>query len=284
MENRLLIGRQQVMCLAITPDRHGRASLPSRHVLMHPFARFDPCDRPPDHLAEFEHRRALFDDRARDLVARGIRALVMVPWTRVPGGSVSTATTTLSPGCRRMVRGSFSRIVTASTSRERDMLQSYHDHHRCSSALLVARPWRLWLDGVQRRSRAAAAGLPSAASRAVADETAIDRTVLVQAAPTVAETAFLLDLASDHELIAAVVGWVDFEDKSHLRHLERFRRHPKFVGVRPMIQDIPDVDWMLSGTLVGPLRRLLRSISQLTHSDFPFTWTISAAYSTAIPP
>ena len=78
---------------------------------------------------------------------------------------------------------------------------------------------------------------------------AIDRTVLVQAAPTIAETDFLLDLASEHELIAAVVGWVDFEDKSHIRHLERFRRHPKFVGVRPMIQDIPDVDWMLSGTL-----------------------------------
>ena len=78
---------------------------------------------------------------------------------------------------------------------------------------------------------------------------AIDRTVLVQAAPTITETAFLLDLASEHELIAAVVGWVDFADKSHLRHLERFRRHPKFVGVRPMIQDIPDVDWMLSGAL-----------------------------------
>ena len=29
---------------------------------------------------------------------------------------------------------------------------------------------------------------------------AIDRTVLVQAAPTIAETAFLLDLASEHEL------------------------------------------------------------------------------------
>jgi len=78
---------------------------------------------------------------------------------------------------------------------------------------------------------------------------AIDRTILVQAAPTIAETAFLLDLASGHELVAAVVGWVDFDDKSHIRHLERFRRHPKFVGVRPMIQDIPDVDWMLSGTL-----------------------------------
>ncbi len=78
---------------------------------------------------------------------------------------------------------------------------------------------------------------------------AIDRTVLVQAAPTIAETAFLLDLAGQHELVAAVVGWVDFEDKDHIRHLERFRRHPKFVGVRPMIQDIPDVDWMLSDAL-----------------------------------
>ncbi len=77
----------------------------------------------------------------------------------------------------------------------------------------------------------------------------IDRTVLVQAAPTIAETAFLLDLAADHALIAAVVGWIDFEDRSHIRHLERFRRHPQFVGVRPMIQDIPDVDWMLSPAL-----------------------------------
>ena len=77
----------------------------------------------------------------------------------------------------------------------------------------------------------------------------IDRTVLVQAAPTIAETAFLLDLAADHAVIAAVVGWIDFEDRSHIRHLERFRRHPQFVGVRPMIQDIPDVDWMLSPAL-----------------------------------
>jgi L-fuconolactonase len=77
----------------------------------------------------------------------------------------------------------------------------------------------------------------------------IDRTVLVQAAPTIAETAFLLDLANVHQMIAAVVGWIDFEDKSHIRHLERFRRNPKFVGVRPMIQDIPDIDWMLSPEL-----------------------------------
>ena len=73
----------------------------------------------------------------------------------------------------------------------------------------------------------------------------IARTVLVQAAATVAETDYLLGIADASEAVAAVVGWVDFEDPGQLGHLERFAKHPKFVGVRPMIQDIPDVDWML---------------------------------------
>ncbi|MEM9049620.1 MAG: amidohydrolase family protein [Pseudomonadota bacterium] len=73
----------------------------------------------------------------------------------------------------------------------------------------------------------------------------IDATVLVQAAPSIEETEYMLGLADADPRIAGVVGWVDFEDPSHRRHLERFAAHPKFVGVRPMIQDIPDVGWML---------------------------------------
>ena len=73
----------------------------------------------------------------------------------------------------------------------------------------------------------------------------IARTVLVQAAATVAETEYMLGIADASETVAAVVGWLDFENPGHRRHLERLARHPKFVGVRPMIQDIPDVDWML---------------------------------------
>ena len=45
--------------------------------------------------------------------------------------------------------------------------------------------------------------------------------------------------------VAAVVGWVDFEKPTDRAILEKFAQHPKFKGVRPMIQDIPDVDWML---------------------------------------
>jgi len=73
----------------------------------------------------------------------------------------------------------------------------------------------------------------------------ISRTVLVQAAATVEETEYMLGLADASDSVAAVVGWVDFENPDHLRHLKRLADHPKFVGVRPMIQDIPDVNWML---------------------------------------
>lgn len=72
----------------------------------------------------------------------------------------------------------------------------------------------------------------------------IDKTVLVQAAPTVNETEFMLGIADTTDFVAKVVGWIDFENLDDLRHLQRFARHGKFAGVRPMIQDLPDPDWM----------------------------------------
>lgn len=76
-------------------------------------------------------------------------------------------------------------------------------------------------------------------------ENDIAGTVLVQAAPSVEETEYMLGLADATPFIMGVVGWVDFADPSHKAHLERLATHPKFLGVRPMIQDIPDLDWML---------------------------------------
>jgi L-fuconolactonase len=70
------------------------------------------------------------------------------------------------------------------------------------------------------------------------------KTVLVQAAPTIAETEYMLGLADATAHVAKVVGWIDFENRDDLKHLTRLAKHPKFSGVRPMIQDLPDPEWM----------------------------------------
>ncbi len=77
----------------------------------------------------------------------------------------------------------------------------------------------------------------------------IGGTVLVQAAPTLDETDYLLSIADAEPTVLGVVGWIDFEDRSHLAALERFKRHPKFKGVRPMIQDIADPKWVKHANL-----------------------------------
>lgn len=77
----------------------------------------------------------------------------------------------------------------------------------------------------------------------------IDATVLVQAAPSVDETHYLLGLADATPFIAGVVGWIDFEQAAQRAQLDRLAAHPRLVGVRPMVQDIPQDDWVLSPRL-----------------------------------
>ena len=77
----------------------------------------------------------------------------------------------------------------------------------------------------------------------------VDGTVLVQAAPTRDETDYLLDVAEQSNSVLGVVGWIDFEDRLHAPALDRFAMHPKFKGVRPMIQDIADPKWVCHANL-----------------------------------
>jgi L-fuconolactonase len=77
------------------------------------------------------------------------------------------------------------------------------------------------------------------------ERAAISGTVLVQAAPTEAETMFMFGLAEAHPFIEGVVGWTDFEAPDAAERIAALAAHPKLVGLRPMIQDLPDDDWML---------------------------------------
>lgn len=67
----------------------------------------------------------------------------------------------------------------------------------------------------------------------------MDGSVAVQAAPTVEETKYLLALSDTYPSILGVVGWLDLESPGFAEALARQREHPKFVGIRPMIQDLP---------------------------------------------
>jgi L-fuconolactonase len=81
--------------------------------------------------------------------------------------------------------------------------------------------------------------------RPILERHAIDRTVLVQAAPTEAEAEYLLGLAERDSFIAGAVVWLDLEAADFERRLEAMQRRPQFLGVRPMLHDLPDPEWML---------------------------------------
>lgn len=85
----------------------------------------------------------------------------------------------------------------------------------------------------------------------------IDGTIAVQAADSEAETEFLLSLADQNDWILGVVGWVDLELPQAADSIARLARHPKLVGLRPMIQDIADDAWMLRDTLTPAINAMI---------------------------
>ena len=78
-------------------------------------------------------------------------------------------------------------------------------------------------------------------------------TILVQAAPTEAETMFLLDITDGAELVRGVVGWTDFDAEDAAARIEAFAGRTHLVGLRPMVQDIADDDWLLKPGLTAGL-------------------------------
>ncbi len=74
----------------------------------------------------------------------------------------------------------------------------------------------------------------------------ITATVLVQAAPTEAETTYLLEVArASSGLVRGVVGWADFEAANAAERIVALRDETLLKGLRPMLQDIADTDWIL---------------------------------------
>lgn len=70
--------------------------------------------------------------------------------------------------------------------------------------------------------------------------------VVVQARQTPEETRWLLNLAGQYDFIKGVVGWVDICSESRLKkELDEFCKSVKLVGVRHVVHDEPDDNFML---------------------------------------
>jgi len=86
----------------------------------------------------------------------------------------------------------------------------------------------------------------------------IHATILVQAAPTEAETQYLLAIAARHAVVAGIVGWADFAAADAPQAIARLAADPLLVGLRPMVQNISDDDWLLRPDLVPAFEALVR--------------------------
>jgi L-fuconolactonase len=84
------------------------------------------------------------------------------------------------------------------------------------------------------------------------------KTIAVQAADSEAETEHLLALARDHDdVIAGVVGWVDLADEACVATLARWADQKALKGVRPMLQELPEHDWIATRPHPAAVRELI---------------------------
>ena len=88
-------------------------------------------------------------------------------------------------------------------------------------------------------------------------KTGYSGSVVVQARQSVEETRWLLKLAGQYDFIRGVVGWVDLcREQELIRELDEFCKSGKFVGVRHVVHDEPDGNFMLRDVFLKGISRL----------------------------
>jgi L-fuconolactonase len=87
----------------------------------------------------------------------------------------------------------------------------------------------------------------------------VNGTILVQAAPSVGETDYMLDIARTTPWVLGVVGWIDLLAPDAADWVRARAGDPLFLGVRPMLQDLADPDWILQPVLAPALEAIAAS-------------------------
>lgn len=84
-------------------------------------------------------------------------------------------------------------------------------------------------------------------------------TVLVQADATDCETDFMLELVAVTPSVLGVVGWVDFTAPNAVAQVEHRAAQAPIRGLRPMLEFIPEPDWILQSAFAPVLQTMIRT-------------------------
>jgi L-fuconolactonase len=84
----------------------------------------------------------------------------------------------------------------------------------------------------------------------------LDGAIAVQARSSREETQFLLDLARDHDCVKAVVGWADLCAPDLDEVLSELTTNPHLRGLRHVVQDEPDDQFLLRNDFQDGVRKL----------------------------
>ncbi len=85
----------------------------------------------------------------------------------------------------------------------------------------------------------------------------VEKTVIVQAMDSYADTDSMLKIAADYDWVAAVVGWVPLHDPEETgRKLEEYGRNPYFKGMRHLIHEESNPDWVIQTQVIESLGML----------------------------
>ena len=89
-------------------------------------------------------------------------------------------------------------------------------------------------------------------------ENGIDATVLVQSLPTTDDTATLLEIARNTRFVRGVVGWADLKAADAVDAIASLAREPLLKGLRPMLQDLQEDDWIADPALAPAAEAMAR--------------------------
>ncbi len=92
----------------------------------------------------------------------------------------------------------------------------------------------------------------------------VEKCILVQAANTIEETQYMLEVAKANPQIAGIVAWLPLTNSVYTaKIIEKYKLESKIIAIRHLIHDEADEKWLMQA-------EVLKSLEILAQNNFPF--------------